>query len=636
MHLINQGGDEEREDQMKKAVSLLMVTVLISSLICGCSTNTGSNSTAAPALETSAESSMEDTAQKPEEVSQKPAETGSHPINIEEKETPLYIFSMSAEESMPLYFINGGEIPYVNMENWAGFMSFIIPFAAGLNPDTYDGEPYSLDYTADGDTVTLKREDGFYMNIDFAKDSFHFEDYDAFMRVGEESILDLATNVNLRSVDGEEEYLKRSAEDVIRYGNEIDMDLSKYDIDLIRDGEDYYVPLQTLSDILIAPRNFNILYNGENLYVAGAESLGNINKGLSEIGESYYSAEAKGQISEELAKFSYNEFCFVFDEIYGLKETHDISDFDSLAYNTGAKEILTGTDIRAADKVYYEMIYRFLDDKHSKFLNPSYLSGADAAKDFGKYLGEGKARNANNKLIDHIKEVQSEYYPEGIPGYEEVGDTAYIYFDSFMHLPLDYYNEAPDKDAEDTIGLISYSLGQILRENSPVKNVVLDLSCNTGGEDVAAAYTVAAFIGEGEISLENPNTGARVTHVYYADTNLDHRFDDADTLEGKGLRLFCLTSPVSFSCGNLVPCIFKNSGEVTIIGKQSGGGSCGSLGLSTAGGTLLRISGSNRISFMKNGSFYDIDQGAPVDYPVNDYEHFYDRKALTEYIDGLF
>ena len=586
---------------MKKVLAILLTFVFITGTVSGCKTGTVNKDAG---------------------------------ISVEEKETPLYIFSMQNKESMPLYFINGSEIPYVDIENWAGFMSFIIPFAAA--PVSEEAAPYSVTAKADGDIVTLTREDGYYMAVDFANDSFHFEDYDQFMRMGEESLLDLAINTNLRSKDGKEEYLKRSAETDVRMGNEIDMDLSEYDIDLIRDGEQYYVPLQTLSDILITPRNFNILYNGENLYVCSASDIGSVEKGLSDIGESYYSVEASGKAGEELAKFSYNEFCFAFDELYGLKETHAIDSFDTLAKNTGAKEILLGTDAKETDRIYHDIIYRFLDDQHSKFLNPSYISGADAAKDFGKYIGEGKSRNSTSSLMALLNDTRERYYPDGIPAYEEIGDTAYITFDSFVHGQEDYYNEAPDADAQDTMGIISYSVSRILRDDSPVKKVVLDLSCNTGGQDTAAVYAIAAFIGEAEVSLENPNTGARITQAYKADTNLDHEFDERDTLDGKGLKLFCLTSPVSFSCGNLVPCVFKSSGKVTVIGKQSGGGSCGALSVTTAGGTMMRISGSNRLSFVKNGSFYDIDQGAPVDYTINEYDHFYDRKALNQFLDGLY
>ena len=62
-----------------------------------------------------------------------------------------------------------------------------------------------------------------------------------------------------------------------------------------------------------------------------------------------------------------------------------------------------------------------------------------------------------------------------------------------------------------------------------------------------------------------------MTSSFKADTNLDGKFNKKDALYGKGLRLYCLISPCSFSCGNLVPSVFKQSDKVTLIGKTSGG-----------------------------------------------------------------
>ncbi len=33
---------------------------------------------------------------------------------------------------------------------------------------------------------------------------------------------------------------------------------------------------------------------------------------------------------------------------------------------------------------------------------------------------------------------------------------------------------------------------------------------------------------------------------------------------------------------------------------------------------------------------YDVDQGVAPDHAIDDYAHFYDRDALTEFIHGLF
>ena len=42
------------------------------------------------------------------------------------------------------------------------------------------------------------------------------------------------------------------------------------------------------------------------------------------------------------------------------------------------------------------------------------------------------------------------------------------------------------------------------------------------------------------------------------------------------------------------------------------------------------------MSFMKNGSFYDIDQGVEPDFYIDDIANLYNRQALTDYINGLF
>lgn len=143
------------------------------------------------------------------------------------------------------------------------------------------------------------------------------------------------------------------------------------------------------------------------------------------------------------------------------------------------------------------------------------------------------------------------------------------------------------------------------------------------------------MLGKASVSVEDPNTGAMATYDFEVDTNFDGKTDSKDTLANKGLNLYCLTSGVSFSCGNFVPCAFKNSGRVTLIGRASGGGSCLVQSMSTALGTVFNMSSSNRMSFLKNGSFYDIDRGADPDIYLSKADSYYNREKLAEYINGL-
>ncbi|MBQ3719025.1 MAG: hypothetical protein II893_06520, partial [Methanomicrobium sp.] len=62
--------------------------------------------------------------------------------------------------------------------------------------------------------------------------------------------------------------------------------------------------------------------------------------------------------------------------------------------------------------------------------------------------------------------------------------------------------------------------------------------------------------------------------------------------------------------------------------------SCAVQPLSTAAGTQFQVSGHKRLSFIKNGAFYDIDRGAEPDIYIKDPYFIYDRKALTNYINN--
>ncbi len=57
--------------------------------------------------------------------------------------------------------------------------------------------------------------------------------------------------------------------------------------------------------------------------------------------------------------------------------------------------------------------------------------------------------------------------------------------------------------------------------------------------------------------------------------------------------------------------------------------------MSSAWGSLYQISGPVRISFVKNGSFYDADRGVDPDVYLTKAETYYDREKLTELINGL-
>ena len=545
---------------------------------------------------------------------------------ITKKDMTVYLTKAEDHRTLPVYFMGDSDVPYLSLADWAELYTYLM--RTYINAGQNIG--FELAFSMEGDTGTLTRKDGlpYTMAVDCTDDTITFVDYDAFIRPEADRVLiDVLESDDPHSED-DMTLFRRTADSYERYGDQVILDAGAYGIDLVSDGEAVYLPAQTLSDLLLAIKYENLFYNGEALFIVPYDGLEDEETGL---GALFYAIEKKDR-SEAMGAFSFAELCFAFDNLYGLKDIHGITSFENLADQSGAREALTGTDVNAADAALYTIIERHLSDRHSHFNAASPFSREGLTEELREKVGKGFVyRVASNQTRKHMI-ARMAAYPDGIPSYEEVGNTAYITFDEFAFVPkdVDYHKTAPTAEAEDTVGIIAYAYSRIMREDSPIENVVLDLSCNGGGEADAAVFVLSAFLGEGYASLMNTLSGALASGVYEIDLNLDEK--------DKGLtekKLFCLTSSLSFSCGNLVPCVFKNSNDVTLIGRTSAGGSCVVLPLSTAYGSFFQISGPHRLAFTKNGSFYDIDQGAEPDIPLMFPESYYDRKALTETINGI-
>ena len=537
--------------------------------------------------------------------------SGHH--SIEEKNVPFYMEDAEHKEDIDLYYVDGGTVPYISMDTVFGFLQ-----------DLHDKNLYELEY--DGEHAVFTRTGTqLTCDFDFENDTITFFDYDAFLRAEAGPIVNVGIPADgvTAPLYKEEEFYSND-----RYGKVMTFDLSAYDIEIVHEGEGYYVPLQTVSDLILTYDGCFTLYNGEAVFLLP----GSLDDELASI---YYSVS--GTKDEGYARFDYNELCLALDSMYGLKEIHNISSFDEFFYECGIRNKLMGTDQTEADIALKSFIEYQLDDLHSKYNNRSYMSDEDTFEtETAQMRGPWKSRFFRS--IEEFMDARDKAFPEGVPPYEEIGDTAYITFDHFTHPneEIDYMSEPTEDELTDTIRLLQYSRDRILRQDSPVKNVVMDLSVNLGGDACAAAYVIAFYLGLGDLSLVNTMTGAAGTAAYTIDTNRDGKFTADDHLSLKGLNLYCLISPASFSSGNLVPNVYSTSPRVTLLGMTSGGGSCGVHPMSTAGGSIIQISGYRRISIFKNGSFYDIDRGATPDFGIAKIDDFYDREALTEYIDNLF
>lgn len=614
-------------------------------------------------------------------VAEGDAEPGKNTYEITRESYPLYFFTLEdkSEKDFPLYFADGAmDLPFVDVCDWPFILNSIFQ-----DTPRYDG--YHVTAAVDGNAgfVTVERENGSVMNCNFTDGEIVFTDYNAFRQDNSGLYFNVA---GITKKDSEKTDVLEVTGSRERIGNSMVLRLrEKYGIPMIAQDGKYLIPLQTLSFLNLSHVNTAGFFNRKELIFCGVNQIkdadadmisylyskgyltgelwneaGEKNKTyaekvayvLEEIGRTeegraaieakraaedpisklYYSGP-RGERSEVLASYGFNELCMELDYEYGLQDAHHINGFADYFEQTGLTAKLLDLDASAADEAIGELADFWFDDGHSSYLSNSYLAGNTGSP----WLIGFSIKNSQNEG-ETIEEIRKKYEEAGEP-YYEIGDTAYVTLDSFDTYPLlselsDYYKfNEDDALPPDTVGLLVTAHRLITRENSPIRNVVLDLSCNGGGASSAGVFAICWFLGEAQVSVVDPVTGAESTVSFRADINLDHKYDEKDSLSG--LNLYCLISSQSFSCANLVPWAFKADGRVTLLGKTSGGGSCVVRQLVTPWGSPYQISGPSRLSFVKNGSYYDVDKGVDPSYFILDYNKFFDREALTKIIHEL-
>ena len=597
--------------------------------------------------------------------------TGGETHTIEKKAMTLYVSSLNSQwpEDIPVYFLDGAaDVPWLDVRDYADFIG-----ACLSAKDKNEGsEESDIVVTVDDaqNMVTWMRRESDLVIFDFAQQQIVWSDYEGFSRREGGLYMDMMLEgfAGIES-DGQPGIIKIGTIRE-RLGRPVTLDLKKYGIPMISQDGLYLVPLQTLSAFFLSAEGRAMYCNQECLIVTAPSEFSQTIVAMQSANASLtpediaalqdlppeeaeakvmeilqqalasreqptlyntYMSGPKGERSTALTDYGLHELAMELDYLYGLKEAHDIDDFMLYFLETGLLSGLNSAKPEEADAAINDLANIWLDDGHSGFYSGSYLSESSLMKTVSGFSTSGI-----KTLQMRLAAIRRQTLGDVVPAYTEIGDTAFVTLDSFVCANADYYTEDPESLPGNTLAIVIDAHRRITRENSPIRNVVLDLSVNGGGMAPAAVFVVSWMLGDAHLSLKSMLSGAESTVEYQADVNLDHVFDEQDTLARRGLRLFCLTSPASFSCGNLVPWAFKEDGTVKLLGGVTGGGSCVTLPMTTAWGTSYVTSGPNRLSFLKNGAYYDVDKGVDPDYVISSYERYYDREALVEYINSLY
>lgn len=540
------------------------------------------------------------------------------------------------------YFKEGAEdIPYVNITELCNYFTVEYP------------EKYKVLITSNNNNYTSTAL------IDLTKRKIYFSNYDhyisQFYSESSKLFFDLA-NVQ------ENDFIKIE-KSFNSWGAPIEVNFSGFEDFVLCaeiDGKlNYYVSLNTYGNLFTAFKS--VVYNGKEVYSVNKI----INNGFDNAKEFYRFDEGTGKKmrSSALTNFTYNELCINLDLNYGLKELHGnkFDCFDSYFEYVGLKSKLLNPDPEIFCKAIWDLCEAYFSDNHSNFKFASYYCGYDIAKKFAERVETGDENlltgNSISKKMELYYTARQNAYDENIPGLEfsDDGKTAIVRFDHYtnsgdsdLNAIINETNLELGKTTEDICDLIKknytsiqndikteyylYCVNKMIKENPEVENVILDMSNNGGGACRTAVATLAWMLGEVQTNITNSITGAKCSSVYVCDINADGKFDENDTIKDK--KLFCLISPASFSCGNMVPAMLKSSDRVVLLGETSGGGSACVYPTMAADSTTFRISSRYVMSENKNGSNYDIDKGIEPHVRLQP-ETLYDRETICSIVANM-
>nr|WP_268952683.1 hypothetical protein [Mycoplasmopsis agalactiae] len=328
------------------------------------------------------------------------------------------------------------DVAYVGIQEFLKSISKIVK-SENIN-FSFNGDKAVLTYkTAINSTNPLT------LTVDYTKQKIFVSNYKFFTEI-------------LRNFERGEEKLDIQFLDK-KYKNQtesFEYDLQKYEIDILKDKNDLYLPQILLNQILLNESNIQTYFNGEVLNLFRfAESL----QGLGPINLKQSAKNNDQNIPSGLKEFQTKYFSFLLDYYYGVKPESNDS-YKGFIEEYKSQITHTNSDIHYLST---RKIVNDLDDYHSTYTLDGYYS---KSRDVIKYpIPLNKRVSDWLKLGEKLGKLYFEKNIEYSNVYTPDGQTSVISFKKF--------EESSAKHIENS-----------LREaqNKGVKNIIFNVTLNGG------------------------------------------------------------------------------------------------------------------------------------------------------------
>ena len=320
-----------------------------------------------------------------------------------------------------------------------------------------------------------------------------------------------------------------------------------------------------------------------------------------------------------------------FEYYYGLRNHRGIPSMSEYFSSLGYDERLTVENDDDRCIAYFDL-FAGLEDDHTGINSLATWFGEKKELLFRGARSNERRMLRNSLLAQRNSTFGTTPTNYGIDGqiqYSKSGKTAYFYFDNFT---FDFKPYDPGKRdglwETDTYFYFVHAFEEI-KKHGGVENVIIDDSCNRGGT-LGIAIKLLALISKnnvGGVYQYDALQGSLVNLNCQVDSNCDGKYD-ANDVYGDDFNISILTSPVSFSCGNLLPVFAKYKGDAKIIGQTSGGGEC-AVGTTylPSGKSIQHSSNTILCNYDGENVVRGVELGATPDIEMPYYQ-FYDIDAL--------
>ncbi len=348
----------------------------------------------------------------------------------------------------------------------------------------------------------------------------------------------------------------------------VTIDLFEYQIDIVKEQGKFYVPMY-LANLLLSGNDLEVYEMG--LFAIVYDSAVDF-AALQE----YFAPDETVSVATAAANTE-KYLALYFDYFYGLKNDQFVDSYAEVLEPYALKDQTTFTAFHTALEAF--LIDR--NDLHTRMVTAGY-------NDPNFVYSESYPIGSKLETITEAQEVnacatRSEEFVE-----RRFNRTLILEINAFTVNTKDYLEEIP---------FIAMT------------NVVIDLSCNTGGALLGVIELLTYMTDEPiEIKTINPLTGQLFVESYLSVTR-----------RAESTHFYVITSPVTYSAANLFVSIVKDMNLGFVIGQDSLGGACAIQFTTLPDGTILVSSSHFALlnqagELIEDGVEVDLEKELPIDW----------------------